>query len=422
MIARYTRPEIGALWTDEARMEAWRRVEVAAAEELEGPTPAELDAIRGATFTVEAVQERERVTDHDVAAFVDVLSGSAGDAGRWIHFGLTSSDVLDTALALQVQAAGGVVVAGARELASALGERARDHVDTVCVGRTHGVHAEPTTFGIKLAGFAMEAHRNAARLERAFAQASVGAISGAVGTYSAHDPGYEARVLARLELEREPVSTQVVARDRLAELLQAIALAGAGLERFATEVRHLQRTEVREVEEPFREGQKGSSAMPHKRNPIVTERITGLARVLRGNASAAVENVALWHERDISHSGAERVILPDSTILLDYMQALALRVVRGMVVHPDRMRANLELTHGALFSQRVLLALVEGGMQRDEAYRIVQALAQRAWDEGTPLRDLLSQEPAAASLDLDALFDYAPFVRHAHEIVGRLPY
>jgi adenylosuccinate lyase len=422
VIARYTRPEIGALWTDEARMEAWRRVEVAAAEELEGPTPAELDAIRGATFTVEAVQERERVTDHDVAAFVDVLSGSAGDAGRWIHFGLTSSDVLDTALALQVQAAGGVVVAGARELASALGERARDHVDTVCVGRTHGVHAEPTTFGIKLAGFAMEAHRNAARLERAFAQASVGAISGAVGTYSAHDPGYEARVLARLELEREPVSTQVVARDRLAELLQAIALAGAGLERFATEVRHLQRTEVREVEEPFREGQKGSSAMPHKRNPIVTERITGLARVLRGNASAAVENVALWHERDISHSGAERVILPDSTILLDYMQALALRVVRGMVVHPDRMRANLELTHGALFSQRVLLALVEGGMQRDEAYRIVQALAQRAWDEGTPLRDLLSQEPAAASLDLDALFDYAPFVRHAHEIVGRLPY
>ncbi|MDQ4040842.1 MAG: adenylosuccinate lyase [Actinomycetota bacterium] len=420
MIERYTRPELGRLWTDDARMEAWRRVEVAAAEELEGPSEAELEAIRGATFTVEAVKERERVTDHDVAAFVDVLSASAGEAGRWIHFGLTSSDVLDTALGLQVKAAGEVVVAGARELVGALAARAREHVDTVCVGRTHGVHAEPTTFGVKLAGFAFEAQRNAQRLERAFAQASVGAISGAVGTYAAHDPGYEERVLARLDLEREPVSTQVVARDRLAELLQAIALAGAGLERFATEIRHLQRTEVREVEEPFREGQKGSSAMPHKRNPIVTERITGLARVLRGNAAAAVENVALWHERDISHSGAERVILPDSTILLDYMQSLALRVVNGMTVHADRMRANLELTHGALFSQRALLALVGGGMQRDEAYRIVQSLAQRAWDEGTPLRELLAAEPAAGELDLDALFDPAAFTRHAREIVGRL--
>ncbi|MDX6648960.1 MAG: adenylosuccinate lyase [Solirubrobacteraceae bacterium] len=420
MIDRYTRPELGRLWTDEARMEAWRRVEVAAAEELEGPTPEELEGIRGATFTVDAVRERERVTDHDVAAFVDVLAASAGDAGRWIHFGLTSSDVLDTALALQVQAAGEEVVAGARQLVAALAVRAREHVDTVCVGRTHGVHAEPTTFGVKLAGFAFEAHRNAQRLERAFVHASVGAISGAVGTYSAHDPGYEERVLARLGLEPEPVSTQVVARDRLAELLQAIALAGAGLERFATEVRHLQRTEVREVEEPFREGQKGSSAMPHKRNPIVTERLTGLARVLRGNAQAATENVALWHERDISHSGAERVILPDSTILLDYMQSLALRVVTGMTVHADRMRANLELTHGALFSQTVLLALVENGMARDDAYRIVQSLAQRAWDEGTPLRTLLEAEPAAAGLDLDALFDPARFTRHAAEIVGRL--
>jgi adenylosuccinate lyase len=420
VIDRYTRPELGRLWTDEARMEAWRRVEVAAAEELAGPTPEELEAIRGATFTVDAVRERERVTDHDVAAFVDVLAASAGDAGRWIHFGLTSSDVLDTALALQVQAAGEEVVAGARQLVAALAVRAREHVDTVCVGRTHGVHAEPTTFGVKLAGFAFEAHRNAQRLERAFVHASVGAISGAVGTYSAHDPGYEERVLARLGLEPEPVSTQVVARDRLAELLQAIALAGAGMERFATEVRHLQRTEVREVEEPFREGQKGSSAMPHKRNPIVTERLTGLARVLRGNAQAATENVALWHERDISHSGAERVILPDSTILLDYMQSLALRVVTGMTVHADRMRANLELTHGALFSQTVLLALVENGMARDDAYRIVQSLAQRAWDEGTPLRTLLEAEPAAAGLDLDALFDPARFTRHAAEIVGRL--
>ena len=419
MIARYTRPEIGALWTDEARMEAWRRVEVAACEVMEGPSEAELEAIRAATFTVAAVQEREQITDHDVAAFVDVLSASAGDAGRWIHFGLTSSDVLDTALALQLQAAGEIVLRGARELADALAERAREHVDTVCVGRTHGVHAEPTTFGVKLAGFAMEAQRNLRRLERAFAQASVGAVSGAVGTYASTSPEFELRVLGRLGLEREPVSTQVVARDRHAELLQAIALAGAGLERFATEIRHLQRTEVREVEEPFRAGkQKGSSAMPHKRNPITTERITGLARVLRGNASAAVENVALWHERDISHSGAERVILPDSTILLDYLQSLAIRVVRGMVVHADRMRENVELTYGALFSQRVLLALVERGMERDEAYRIVQEAAQRAWDERTPLRELLAAQDLG--LDLDAVFDLGAYTLHAAEIVGRL--
>ena len=420
MIERYTRPAMGAVWTDEARMETWRRVEVSACEEMEGPTEAELDAIRDATFTVAAVQERERVTDHDVAAFVDVLSESAGDAGRWIHFGLTSSDVLDTATALQLRDAGEIVLAGARELVAALVEQARAHVDTVCVGRTHGVHAEPTTFGVKLAGFAMEAQRNLQRLERAFAQVSVGAISGAVGTYSATTPEFEQRVLSRLMLEREPVSTQVVARDRHAELLQAIALAGAGLERLATEIRHLQRTEVREVEEPFRSGaQKGSSAMPHKRNPITTERITGLARVLRGNATAAVENVALWHERDISHSGAERVILPDSTILLDYLQHLAIRVVRGMVVHEDRMRENLELTCGALFSQRVLLALVAGGMGRDEAYRVVQEAAQRAWDERVPLRDLLAARPELG-LDLDEIFDLGHYTRYAEQIVGRL--
>jgi adenylosuccinate lyase len=421
VISRYTRPELGAIWTDEARMTAWRDVEVAAAEALEdGPTPEDLEAIRAATFTVEAVQEREAITDHDVAAFVDVLSASAGDAGRWIHFGLTSSDVLDTALAVQIRAAGEIVLRGAREYADALAERAREHVDTVCVGRTHGVHAEPTTFGIKLAGFATVARRNVARLERAFAQASVGAVSGAVGTYASTAPGFELQVLERLGLEREPVSTQVVARDRHAELLQAIALAGAGLERFATEIRHLQRTEVREVEEPFRSGrQKGSSAMPHKRNPITTERITGLARVLRGNASAAVENVALWHERDISHSGAERVILPDSTILLDYLQSLATRVVRGMVVHEDRMRENIELTYGALFSQRVLLALVAAGRSRDEAYRIVQEAAQTAWDSKTPLRELLASQPDLG-LDLDEVFDLGAYTKYAAEIVDRL--
>ncbi len=421
MIARYTRPELGALWTDHARMQAWRDVEVAACEAMEGPTPDELEAIRVATFTVEAVDERERTTDHDVAAFVDVLSESAGPAGRWIHYGLTSSDVLDTALALQLQRAGAVIVPGARALVAAFAARAREHRTTLCVGRTHGVHAEPTSFGIKLAGFAFEAHRNAERLERAFAQASVGAISGAVGTYSATSPDFEERVLATLGLEREPVSTQVVARDRHAELLQAIALAGAGLERFATELRHLQRTEVREAEEPFRAGQKGSSAMPHKRNPIKSEQISGMARVLRGNAQAAVEDVALWHERDISHSSVERVILPDSTILIDYLQARTTALVEGMVVHEDRMRENLELTCGALFSQRVLLALIEQtGMVRDEAYRITQRLAQAAWDTRTPLRELLAAEPAASGLDLDAIFDYAYYIRHADAIFARL--
>jgi len=373
-----------------------------------------------AAFTVEAVDERERTTNHDVAAFVDIVSDSIGEPGRWIHYGLTSSDVLDTALGLQLQRAGAPILEGAGALAIALAERAREFGDTICTGRTHGVHAEPTTFGLKLAGFAFEAQRNHERLARAFEQAAVGAISGAVGTYASHDPAYEARVLDRLGLAGEPVSTQVVPRDRHAELLGAIALAGAGLERFATEIRHLQRTEVREVEEPFRAGQKGSSAMPHKRNPITTERITGLARVLRGYAQTANENVALWHERDISHSGAERVILPDATILLDYMQHLALRVVRGMTVHPERMAANLELTCGALFSQRVLLALVGEGMARDDAYRIVQRTAQQAWDTQTPLRDLLAVEPSAAALDLEAIFDYGHYTRHVPEILARL--
>jgi adenylosuccinate lyase len=420
VIARYTRPELGRIWSDEAQLETWRQVEVAACEEMEGPTDEELEAIRSASTTVEAVQERERVTDHVMAAFVDQMATSAGPAGRWIHFGLTSSDVLDTGLALQLRDVGQVVVAGARDVARALAQRAREHKDTLCVGRTHGIHAEPTTFGLKLAGFALEADRNATRLERAFAQASVGAISGAVGTYSATSPDFEARVLRRLGLEAEPISTQVVPRDRHAELLSAIALAAAALERFATEVRNLQRTEVREVEEPFRAGQKGSSAMPHKRNPINTERICGLARVMRGNAQVGIENVALWHERDISHSSAERVVLPDSTILIDYVQQVALRVIEGMTVHADRMRSNLELTCGALFSQRALLALVDTGLTRDDAYRLIQATGQRAWDEQIPLRDLLAAEPVAADLDLDAIFDYGHYTRHVGEIMARL--
>jgi adenylosuccinate lyase len=422
MIGRYTRKEIGEVWSQQRKLECWLEVELAATEAWaeEGVVPSEAaEAARAnASFTVESVNEREKVTDHDVAAFVDVVAESVGEHGRWVHYGLTSSDVLDTALALQLQQAGEVVLASARAYRDALIERALEHRDTLCVGRTHGVHAEPTTFGLRLAGFAFEADRNLFRLTDAFEQLRFGKLSGAVGTYASVPPAVEARVMERLGLQREDVATQVVPRDRHAVLTSRAAIAGAGLERFATEVRNLQRTEVREVEEPFAAGQKGSSAMPHKRNPIRTERITGLARVLRGYAQAGLENVALWHERDISHSGAERVILPDATIGLDYMQDLAAGVAAEMSVRADRMRENLELTHGALFSQRALTALVESGLSRDEAYRVVQENAQRAWDTGTHFRDLLAE--AAPDLDLDAVFDYDAYLGHIPEIFERL--
>jgi adenylosuccinate lyase len=422
VIPRYTRPEIGAVWTQQAKLESWLEVELAATEAwaAEGVVPADAarEARERATFTVEEVDEREKVTDHDVAAFVDVVSASVGEHGRWIHYGLTSSDVLDTALALQLRRAGEVVLKSACAYRDALVIRALEHRDTLCVGRTHGVHAEPTTFGLRLAGFAFEADRNLDRLEEGFAQLAVGKLSGAVGTYASVPPTVEARVMQKLGLGREDVATQVVPRDRHAELLSAIAIAGAGLERFATEVRNLQKTEVREVEEPFAAGQKGSSAMPHKRNPIRTERITGLARVLRGYAQAGIENVALWHERDISHSGAERVILPDATIALDYMQDLAAKVASGMKVNGERMRENLGLTYGALFSQRALTALVESGMTRDDAYRVVQENAQRAWDTRTEFRDLIGE--AAPDLDLDTVFDYSAYLTHVPEIFERL--
>jgi len=428
VIPRYTRPEIGAVWTPRRKMEGWLEVELAVTEALaEAGVVPEADAAacrERASFAVEAVEERERTTNHDVAAFVDVVSASIGDEGRWIHYGLTSSDVLDTALGTQIVAAGEIVVAGAVSYRDALVERAFELRDVPCVGRTHGIHAEPTSFGLRLAGFAFEADRNAERLRRAFAQAAVGKLSGAVGTYASLPPNVEAAVMKRLSLRAEDASTQVVPRDRHAELLSAVALAGAGLERFATEVRNLQRTEVREVEEPFGRGQKGSSAMPHKRNPITTERITGLARVLRGYAGAGLENVALWHERDISHSGAERVILPDATIALDYMQHLATRVASGMTVHADRMAENLELTYGAIYSQRALTALIDAGMVRDDAYRLVQENAQRAWDERTPFRELLAAalagDEVGAELDLDAIFDPSAYLENAGAVFERL--
>ena len=413
---------MGAIWSEQSKFDTWLEVELAVVDALAegGDIPAEdAAAVRErASFTVQEVSEREKVTDHDVAAFVDVVAASVGEPGRWVHHGLTSSDVLDTALGLQLSKAGSILVKGARAYRDALTTRAREHAATLCVGRTHGVHAEPTTFGVKLAGFAFEADRNLSRLERAVAGVSLGALSGAVGTYAANGPELEEAVLKRVGLAREDVSTQVVARDRHAELLSSVALAGAGLERFATEVRHLARTEVREVQEPFRAGQKGSSAMPHKRNPIVSERITGIARLLRGYAQAGLEDVALWHERDISHSSVERVALPDATILLDYGQHLAVRLVEGMTVDAERMQRNLDSTHGALYSQRALLALVESGLSRDEAYGIVQVNAQKAFDEGVEFRDLLAD--AAPQLDLDAIFDPRAFVAHAGGIVARL--
>jgi len=422
VIPRYTRDEIGAVWTQQRRMETWLQVELAATDALvaEGIVPEEdARACREkASFTVEAVEERERTTGHDVAAFVDVISASIGEQGRWIHYGLTSSDVLDTALALQLRDAGEIVLEGARAYRDALVARAKEFADTLTVGRTHGVHAEPTTFGLRLASFAFEADRNLDRLRGAFEQVSVGKLSGAVGTYSAIPPSVEVRVMEALGLAREDASTQVVPRDRHAVVLARIAIAGGGLERFATEIRNLQRTEVREVEEPFGAGQKGSSAMPHKRNPILAERISGLARVLRGYSQVGLENIALWHERDISHSGAERVVLPDATIGLDYMQHLAIRLVEGMTVHTARMRENLELTHGALFSQRALTALIDSGMSRDDAYRLVQQSAQRAWDEKTSFRDLIAE--AAPQLDLDRVFDYGAYLEHVPEVIARL--
>ena len=422
MIPRYTREEIGAVWSPERRMETWLQVELAATDAwaAEGVVPEEAaQACRErASFTVEAVEERERTTGHDVAAFVDVVSASIGEEGRWLHYGLTSSDVLDTALALQLREAGEIIVRGARAYRDALVARADEFAGTLCVGRTHGVHAEPTTFGLRLASFAFEAARNLQRLEHAFDQAAVGKLSGAVGTYASVPPSVEAGVMESLGLRAEDVSTQVVPRDRHAVVLARIAIAGAGLERFATEIRNLQRTEVREVEEPFGAGQKGSSAMPHKRNPILAERLCGLARVLRGYSQVGIENIALWHERDISHSGAERVVIPDATIGLDYMQHVATRIVEGMTVHTDRMRENIELTHGALFSQRALTALVESGMSRDDAYRLVQESAHRAWDEGIDFRELIAA--AAPQLALDEVFDYDAYLEHIPEVMARL--
>ena len=429
MIRRYTRPEMGAVWSEEARFAAMLRVElaVAKAQVVRGMVPGEANAAiaRRARVDVDRIAEIEKTTDHDVIAFVSQVAESVGPEGRFLHLGLTSSDVVDTGLALQLRAAGDLLLGDADALLATLVARARSEAGTVMMGRTHSVHAEPTTLGLKLAGWAFELARDRARLARAFEDMATGKISGPVGTYSLLAPDLEAEVLADLGLDADPVSTQIVQRDRHAAVVAAIAITGGSLERFATEVRNLQHTEIGELMEPFRSGQKGSSAMPHKRNPILCERIAGLARLLRGYAGAALENQPLWHERDISHSSAERVLLPDATILLDYMLAKMTGLVEGLVVRPERMRENIERGLGLHASSRVLVALVEGGgLSREEAYAIVQRSALRAADERRPLRDLLATDASVAQrltlARLDACFDDAGFLAHVPTVIARL--
>ena len=417
------------VWADETKLRLWLEVELAALDawaEVGAVPAAAVQEIRAAARvpSPEAVADVERRTHHDLAAFVDVVAGSVGESGRWLHHGLTSSDVLDTALALQVREAGALLLEGVDRASRAVEGQARRHASTVMAGRTHGVHAEPTTFGLKVAGWAWELERGRTRLVRALEGMRVGKLSGAVGTYATVDPEVERIACERLGLDPDPASTQVVPRDRHADLLAALAVVAASLERFALEIRHLARTEVREVEEPFARGQKGSSSMPHKRNPVVAERICGLARVVRAAALVGFENVALWHERDISHSSAERIVLPDAFLALDYMLDRFAWLVEGLIVHPDRMRANLEASGGLYASQSVLLALVEAGLRRDDAYRLVQDAAAEAWADARPFRETLAQVPAVVALleasDLDALLDPARYVRHAPAVVDRL--
>jgi adenylosuccinate lyase len=429
MIRRYTLPEIGAVWTDAARFEQMLRVEIAVAraQSARGLIPADaLAAIEGrARVDVARIGEIERTTDHDIIAFVSQVAEAVGADGRFLHLGLTSSDVVDTGLALQLRAAGEILLRDADRLISALVTRARAEADTVMMGRTHSVHAEPTTLGLKVAGWAFEVDRGRRRLAAALDEVATGKISGPVGTYSHLGPDVEAEVLAELGLHADPVSTQIVQRDRHAALLAALAVIGGSLERFATEIRNLQHTEIGEVQEPFRAGQKGSSAMPHKRNPILSERIAGLARLLRGYAGVGFENQPLWHERDISHSSAERVILPDATILADYLLVRMTGLIEGLVVRPERMRENIDRGLGLHASSRVLVALVEiAGLSREEAYAIVQRAALRAADERRPVRELLAVDPTVARKltleQLDACFDDAAFLRHVPEILRRL--
>jgi adenylosuccinate lyase len=429
VIARYARPEMRRIWSEEGKLARWFDVELAALDawaDLGVVPAADVAAIRtGATApTPVRVAEIEQTTAHDLAAFVDAVAEQVGAEGRWFHYGLTSSDVVDTALALQIRDAGGLILQGIDAALASVVRLAEEHRHTICIGRSHGIHAEPTTFGWKLAGWAFELDRARDRVRQALEGSRVGQFSGTVGTYAAIDPEVERIACERLGLEPEPVSTQVIARDRHAELLSTLALAATSLDRFATEIRHLARTEVREVEEPFAKGMKGSSAMPHKRNPKVAERISGLARVVRGTAVVGLENVPLWHERDISHSSAERIVIPDAFLALDYMLDRFRWIVDGLVVYPDRMERNLWASHGLFFSHRLLLALVERGLERADAYRLVQRNAMRAWDEERDFGELVRADTELrAHLDDTALaevFDLGATVANLDSTFDRL--
>lgn len=427
MIERYTRPDMGAIWSDENKYRIWLEIEILACEaqaEL-GVIPKEaVEEIRAkASFDVNRILEIEQTTKHDVIAFTTNVAEYVGPASRFIHLGMTSSDVLDTCLAVQLKQAGVLILEDLKNLESILARRAVEFKNTVCIGRSHGIHAEPTTFGLKLALWHAECRRSITRMESALSTISVGMISGAVGTFEHLSPAVEEYVCEKLGLKPAPVSTQVIQRDRHAEYLTTLAIVGAFLEKIATEVRHLQRTEVLEAEEYFSPGQKGSSAMPHKRNPIVSERICGLARLLRGNAMAAIENNALWHERDISHSSVERVICPDSTITLDYMLHLATDLIDRLVVYPDNMMRNLELTSGLPYSQSVMLALVRAGMTREDAYRMVQRNAMRTWQTRLPLRQTLAEDAELmghiTDQELDGIFDPQRMLKNVDTIFRR---
>jgi len=428
MIPRYTHPEMGRLWTEQRRYESWLRVEVAAAEAMAEvgmvPVEAARDLRERGAFDVARIEEIEQTTQHDVIAFTTAVAEKVGPSARWLHFGLTSSDVVDTAQALQMVEACDLILVNLRALAAAIDVRAQEHRHTPMIGRTHGVHAEPMTFGLKMAMWYAEVQRDIVRVERARETVRVGKISGAVGTFAHLDPSIEAAVCARLQLEPAPISSQVIQRDRHAELLSALAITAASLEKFALEIRGLQKTEIGEVEEPFRKGQKGSSAMPHKRNPIGCEQVVGLARLIRANAMAALENVALWHERDISHSSVERVILPDSFIALDHMLRRFTRIVAGMVVYPDRMLENLNRSRGVVFSGQVLLELARLGVSREQAYEWVQRNAMRAFHEQRDFKTLLLVDADIMArltpADVDSAFDLTVQLRNVDAIFNRV--
>lgn len=431
MIPRYSRPEMEAIWSEANRLRLWTEIEVLSCEararlgEIHAEDMALIRAgAAAAPIDAARVAARERATNHDLAAFVDVLSEQIGPASRHVHYGLTSSDVVDTALAVQLRDSGRLLLQGADGLARVLRRRALEFRHTPMAGRTHGMHAEPTTFGLKLLYAFAEIRRGRERLARAVDEVAIGKISGAVGTFSALPPEVEARVCEALGLRPEPLATQIVPRDRHAAFVAAVALLGTALERLATEIRHLQRTEVGEAEEPFGSSQKGSSSMPHKRNPIRSERLVGLARLLRGHVVPAFENVSLWHERDISHSSVERIILPDSCLALDYMLHLATTLVDDLVVYPERMRRNVEGSRGFLFSQALLLALVGTGMLRDQAYRLVQQASRRAWEDERQLREVALESSAIVEAlgasGVERVFDLEHQLRHVERLFERV--